>query len=300
MDGRHAERGFEHRAAHLEFPPCRLVGRLAEHDVIDRMRPDGHQRIGRHLADLRPGHAQLLAMGRHVDAVPAGEVAHEGEDLLLGRLCAQPPVERIVDFLLGAGARALDAALLSVHQQHDAVVARDHLFERDPPKLTEPIRKAGRHVDGKRHLRRLEDRIGKFLVVAVAVVERDAREAAAKIPFEHAAIHLVERDEVDPRAAQMPHHPFEKARRDLEQAIGLEPVAARRSHVVKHQDRADAADERPHQHMRAAEVEYFQSGADDRVSDAHGECPAVPRSPKETTADALNATADSPVSKPAR
>src|SRR5262249_6260591 len=113
------------------------------------------------------------------------------------------------------------------------------------------------------------DRIGPLLVVAVAVVEGDAGETTAEILLREPAVHLVERDQIDILAAQPTDDAREKLRRDLELPVRLETVAPRRTHVMQHQDRADAADERAHQPVRTAEIERLESEADDGVLGAH-------------------------------
>ena len=80
---------------------------------------------------------------------------------------------------------------------------RDHRFEREPPQFAEPVGKARRHIDGERHARLFEDRIGPLQSVAIAVVEGEADEAAGKIALGQAAVHLVEADQIDAGAAQI-------------------------------------------------------------------------------------------------
>ena len=72
----------------------------------------------------------------------------------------------------------------------------------------------------------LEDRIGPLQRVAIAVVDGQADEAPAEVAFGQAAVHLVEADEVEARAAQVADHVVEKARRHFEQPVRLEPVGA--------------------------------------------------------------------------
>ena len=63
----------------------------------------------------------------------------------------------------------------------------------------------------------------------------------------------------------------EKARRDLEQAIGLEAVGPRRAHVVQGQNDADAADQRLQRRVRAGKIQRFKPAADDGLPEpGHG------------------------------
>ena len=54
--------------------------------------------------------------------------------------------------------------------------------------------------------------------------------------------------------------------RHLEVTVGLELGLARWPHLVQHEDGADPGQKRPQQMMRSAEIECFQSGADDVVA----------------------------------
>jgi hypothetical protein len=166
---------------------------------------------------------------------------------------------------------AIEGAVVAVDLQTDAIVVRDNRFEREPPQHAEPVGKTRRHIDGERHTRLFEDRIGVLLDVAIAVVEGEADEAPLEIALRHAAVHLVEADEVDVGAAQKLDHAGEEARRDLEQAIGLEAVRPRRADVMKRQNDADPADQRFQGGVRAAEIERLQSAADDRLPEP-GHC----------------------------
>src|SRR5262249_17161741 len=120
----------------------------------------------------------------------------------------------------------------------------------------------------------LEDRIGIVPVVAVAVVERKANELAPENSFAQAAMHLVERNEVDAGAAQAQHQPLEEVGRHLEQTVGLERRWSGRAHVMQREDGADAAEQRPQRQMRPREVERLETGSDQRpVRGLHVQAP---------------------------
>ena len=76
---------------------------------------------------------------------------------------------------------------------------------------------------------------------------------------------LVEWDDVDVRAAQSADHVFEELRRDLQQAVRLERVRARRAHMMQGQDRADAAEQRTQQTVSAGEIQRLHPGAQDEL-----------------------------------
>ena len=110
-------------------------------------------------------------------------------------------------------------------------------------------------------------------IVAIAVVEGETHEAPAEIALGHAAVHLVEADDVDARAAQELDHAGEEARRDFQEPIGLEAIGPRRAHMMQRQDRADPADQRLQRDMGAAEIQRLQAAADDGLLQAsHDSC----------------------------
>ena len=155
------------------------------------------------------------------------------------------------------------AALPAVERHDDAVIVGDHLLQGEPPQLAAAVGEGSRNVDRERCLVRLEDRIGPHLVVAIAVIEGDAGEAAAEVAFGQSAVHLVERDDVDRLAAQPLDRLQQEFGRNLEPLVRPKLAAAPRPHVVEHQDRADPFEEGPQQHMGAAEIERVESGAND-------------------------------------
>ena len=124
-----------------------------------------------------------------------------------------------------------------------------------------PIRKAGRHIERERRAVPAQDRQRVLQIVAIAVVEGEADEAAAEIALGHSPVHLVERDDVDVGAPQSRQHVVEELRRDFQQPVRLERVRARRPHVMQRQDRADAAEQRLQHAMCAGEVQRLQRGA---------------------------------------
>ena len=91
-----------------------------------------------------------------------------------------------------------------------------------------------------------------------------------------------------PRAAQRADHARKECRRDLEQAVGLEPVGPGRTDVVQRQDGADPADKTLQRAMRATEVEPLQPAADDRLFEpAHRWFPSRTRTIPPFTPDPL-------------
>jgi hypothetical protein len=115
------------------------------------------------------------------------------------------------------------------------------LFEREPPQFAVPLRIVGGNVKRERQRAALEERIGIFDVVPIAVVEGETDEApvvAVLQPF----YRLVERDDVETRLLHLIEDRIEKFRGDFQDAIRR--VSARlgrfRPDVMQGEDRADA------------------------------------------------------------
>src|SRR6266542_3048725 len=82
-------------------------------------------------------------------------------------------------------------------------------------------------------------------------------------------MHLVERDELDARAANGLDHRLQELGRHLQQAVRLEAIAATRAHVMQGQDHADPADERAQPEMASGKIQRLEPGADDGLSQSH-------------------------------
>ena len=121
-------------------------------------------------------------------------------------------------------------------------------------------------VDGHGGVKLPHHRQREIPVVAIAVVEREAGEAPRKIAIDQPLMHLVHGDDVDVVRPKMRQHHAQEFRRDLEVMIGLEFGIAARPDVVQHENGADAREQRPHQMMRAGEIQRFQASADDVVA----------------------------------
>ncbi len=165
-------------------------------------------------------------------------------------------------------AHAIEALLATVDIQADAIVVGDDPLQRHPPQFADPVGKSGRDIKRERHVVLLQDRPGILQEVAIAVVEGDADEAALEIALHQAAIHLVERDDVEVGTLQAPDHGRKKARRHLEQTVRLEGAAPGGPHVMQRQDRAYALKKRTQGHMGAAEIQGFKPCPDDCLLEA--------------------------------
>ena len=207
-------------------------------------------------------------MAALIDAVARTEIAHRVAQLVLAVEAAQPPIDVLEQLVFFFRRVAVVAAILAVHDQREPADPRDGRFKREPPQFAGAVGKAGRDVDRERRLVFPQDRHRVTGVVAIAVVEREAYEAAAEILFLQPAMRLVERDNVDVRAAQFADHVFEELRRNLEQAVRLERIRARRAHMMQGKDRANTANQRAQHPVSAREIERFHPGSQNELLQA--------------------------------
>ena len=107
----------------------------------------------------------------------------------------------------------------------------------------------------------------KFAIVAIAVVEGEGGEAAREMALHQPPMQFVHADNVDIARAQMAQRGAQESGVDLEVPVRLERGLAGRPHVVQHENGADARQERAQQVVRPAEIERFQPGADDVVTE---------------------------------
>src|SRR6266566_5113416 len=251
MSRSRAQRRLQDRGALAHLRSRRLIAELLEHAMVDRVRADRDQRVGGKLGDLRPAHAQLVAERAQLDPVAGGKIADHVTQFFLGLAAAQPPIQRIEQILLLLDGAAVEAAILIVDDEPDALLAGDDGFQRQPPQLAQPVRETRRNVDRERYSMPPQNRIGETQRVAIAVVEGEAGEAPREIARAEPAMHLVERDELDAGTANGFDRRFQEPGRDLQQPVRLEAVVAARAHVMQGQDRADPADERAQPAMAA-------------------------------------------------
>ena len=89
----------------------------------------------------------------------------------------------------------------------------------------------------------LEDGIGEFAVVLVAIVEREGGERLGVLAAGEAGCDLIERDDVKACRPNLDDHAFEEGGRHFQDAIGFERTRRIGPHVVQHEDHAKAARE---------------------------------------------------------
>ena len=78
---------------------------------------------------------------------------------------------------------------------------------------------------------------------------------------------LVHGDDIDVERAKMRQHRAQELGINLEVMIGLELGVVAGTHVVQHENGADACEDWSQQIMRTGEVKRFQPGADDGVAE---------------------------------
>ena len=181
--------------------------------------------------------------------VARGEIAHHGAQFLLGLAGCAATSRCLVDraLLLGAcgsrtsGPRRRCAGRSSRSCAITASSASHHISPTRSGKL-------GRDIDRERHLVFLQDRIGEFQLVAIAVVEGDADEAPARNRARSCgdASRRARRDRCRERRRRRITR-SKNAGVTSSSRLGWKRSGARRPHVMQRQDRADAAEQRSQQ-----------------------------------------------------
>ena len=148
-----------------------------------------------------------------------------------------------------------------VQIQLDHIETADRFFEFDPPQPSGAIGEAGRDVEGRRGVVALQR--GQHMVeqVAVAVIEGQRGKGAA-FAADQPRHGFIKRDDSEPRFAQAGQDGVEEIRRDLEQGVGREIAALRRTNPMKGQDDAPAAQEIAPEPMQARGAKQAESGRD--------------------------------------
>ena len=179
-------------------------------------------------------------LGGRIDAVSARQLGDDGARLRLGQR-PQPPIDLVVrGFLLGRR-RQTEVVRLAVHAQGDLWRGAHHLLEREPPEVAAPVSEVARHVDGEGRVVAAENGIGVLAVVAIAVIQGEARKRPLAVGVFQTLAHLIERNDVEARVDHLAHDVFEEVRRHLENAIGLERLRRRWIDLVQHENDAGAA-----------------------------------------------------------
>jgi len=123
----------------------------------------------------------------------------------------------------------------------DLVGAGDDLLERDPPELAVVVGKVGRHVERERNPPPLEQGVGIFEIVAIAVVEGEADEAPLVLLLEPPH-RLVDRHHVEAGLLHLVEHGVEEIGGDFEDAVRRERLGRvlRGAYLVQREDEPHA------------------------------------------------------------
>ena len=181
------ERGLRHRPAHRHFP--RRVGILQVRQIPDsspsrfRSSPCGSAASFRQII---PVHRGLARQRREVDRITRAEIL-DRERAIRRRQRTHPAREEKRRADISRMWSDIETLLLAIHHEADAALARDHLLEREPPRLAEAVRKRRRHVDGEGNAMFRQHRIGRRDQILVGAVEcqadKPSRLGAASPPF---------------------------------------------------------------------------------------------------------------------
>jgi len=186
------------------------------------VRADGNQRIACNLADLIPAQAFAMADFADIDVLARRKVADGFTDFLVGLAPHQPVIDAGIDAFLLGNVGAFDALLAAIHQHQDFVGLCNHLFEHLPLQFSTPVRKTGRQEHRERRVVLFEYLGRPLLVIGVTAVEGEADEPALEVALRQAAMHFVERNNVDLPAAEMTERSIQKTGGNFQIPVRLE------------------------------------------------------------------------------
>jgi hypothetical protein len=119
----------------------------------------------------------------------------------------------------------------------DLAGSRDHLLEREPPKLAPSGRIVRGDVEGEWQRTPLEQRISVAEGVQVALVEGETDEAP-RLVFSEAPHYFIEGDNVEPGLFHLIEHGLEKVGGDFKVAVGRKGLRLRWPHMVERENHA--------------------------------------------------------------
>ena len=127
------------------------------------------------------------------------------------------------------------------HERRTETTGWGHVFQREPPRLAEPVRKRGRQVHGERHAVLPEHGIGRGDDILATAVKRQAGKSVGAWQRHRPPAHFIHRDEIEFPALQRPDRAVEKLWRDFARLVGLERRRTPRAHPFEPQDNSGAA-----------------------------------------------------------
>lgn len=216
---------------------------------------------------LVPGQAQLAADDGFVDATTCAQPSQSARDVAVVGQSAQQIMNAGERFLLSFDRAGVETDGGVADRAVDPVGGGDDPFERDPPQATGPACEIIGDIDGERRVIVSHGRQREVAVIAIAVVEGEAREPSREVALGQPAMHFVRGHDVDSARSDMGQDHAQKFRSHFQVMIGLEQAVSARPHMVQHEDRSDPCEDRPQQVMGAAEVQDIQSGPDDGVAE---------------------------------
>ena len=156
---------------------------------------------------------------------------------------------------------------MAAHGGLDGRGLRDRPLQRDPPQPAGAFGEIAGDVTREGRGKFAHHRQRMVAVVAIAVVEGESRRSGARISGSSSrsciSSMVTMSMSCDFRCASTARR---NSRCHLEMAVRLEIVGTARPHMVQHEHRADAGQDRPQQDMRAGEIKRSQSGADNGVA----------------------------------
>ena len=122
------ERGLRNRPPHRHLAQRVGVLQVRQHGIVHRRTSDRHQRIGRKPGEIVPVHRCFARQRRKIDRIALAEIV-DRERQIRRRQRAHPARQKIIELIFLRRRRDIEALLLAVHHQADAILARDHLLQ---------------------------------------------------------------------------------------------------------------------------------------------------------------------------
>ena len=251
------ERGLRDRPPHRHLAQRSRVLQVRQNRIVHCRATNRDKRIGRELRQIVPVHRRLARQRREADRVSPAEIVDRGRNLKR-RERAHPILEKLVKLVFFEGRFDIEMPFGAIHHEAQAILARDHLFKREPPWLAKAVRERGRHINGEGHIMSRQHRIGRRHQILVAAVECQADKPSSRRQRDRAPASLVHRHDIKFPALQRPDRSIEKFGRDFPRFERLKRRRAPRAHALKPQNHAGAAGPASPQPWHAAEIGEFQ------------------------------------------
>ena len=241
---------------------------LGQHRMAQCVRPDGDAGRAGEGAQRLGGQAFAFDQRSRIDARLRRQLGNRREQNRFRAFAQTPvePVERRLLLSVGSG-RSVETAVRQFDR--NARQRPDRLLQLQPPEPGGALGKAAHDIERPGRLMLGQHRPGMIEIVAIAVIEGERDEEAARFGIGQPGQRLVERDDVVALGPDQGQRPIEKIGRDLQQPVRMETAGGCRADMVQRQDRALALREPPAPAVGAGRRDGREGGRKSLVAQAH-------------------------------